>query len=138
MRFTPGELKVMTVLWQHGELTPPQLLELFPEPMKDPALRSYLTILVEKGHLRRRRMGKAYAYKAVTQERSAFSGMIQQLAEAFGDGSMRSLMLYLAKQEKLTHSDIDEIREAAGLKPLDSPPVVEAKSVKRSRKKGAK
>ncbi len=115
MRLTPGELKVMTLLWQHGELTPPQLLELFPEPMKDPALRSYLKILVDKGHVKRRRIGKAYGYTAVTPQRRALGGMFKQLAEAFGDGSLRSLMLYLAKQEKLTHEDLEEIRAAAGL-----------------------
>ena len=48
-RFTPGELKVMRLLWEHGELKPAELQERFPEPIKNPALRSYLTTLLEKG-----------------------------------------------------------------------------------------
>ena len=63
-RFTPGELKVMRLLWEHGELKPAELQGRFPEPIKNPALRSYLTTLVEKGHVTRRRVGKAYYYKA--------------------------------------------------------------------------
>ena len=59
-RFTPGELKVMRLLWEHGELKPAELQERFPEPIKNPALRSYLTTLLEKGHVTRRRVGKAY------------------------------------------------------------------------------
>jgi len=47
-RFTPGELAAMQVLWEHGELKPSEVQEHFPEPIKNPALRSYLAILVEK------------------------------------------------------------------------------------------
>jgi BlaI family transcriptional regulator, penicillinase repressor len=65
-RFTPGELKVMRLLWEHGELKPSELQDRFSLPIKNPALRSYLTTLVEKGHVTRRRVGKAYYYKAVT------------------------------------------------------------------------
>ena len=47
-RFTPGELSVMRILWTHGESKPADIQKMFPEPIKNPALRSYLTILVEK------------------------------------------------------------------------------------------
>ena len=70
-RFTPGELKVMRLLWEHGEMKPADLQGRFPEPIKNPALRSYLTTLVEKGHVTRRRVGKAYHYKPATRPRSA-------------------------------------------------------------------
>ena len=59
-RFTPGELKVMRLLWEHGEMKPADLQKRFPEPIKNPALRSYLTTLLEKGHVTRRLVGKAY------------------------------------------------------------------------------
>lgn len=113
MRLTRGELKVMRLLWEHGELTPPELLELLDEPMKDPALRSYLTILVDKGHAQRRRVGKAYAYKAITPKRRAFTAMVRELADTFFDGSVRSVMMNLAEQESLSESDLEELRKAA-------------------------
>ena len=65
-RFTAGELRVMQLLWDHGELKPAELQQRYPEPIKNPALRSYLAILVEKGHVNRRKVGKAYLYKAKT------------------------------------------------------------------------
>jgi BlaI family penicillinase repressor len=68
-RFTTRELKVMKLLWEHGELKPGELQDRFPEPIKNPALRSYLTTLLEKGHVVRRRVGKAYYYKPVTRSR---------------------------------------------------------------------
>ena len=112
-RFTPGELKVMCLLWEHGELKPAELQARFPEPIKNPALRSYLTTLVEKGHLTRRRVGKAYYYKAVTRSRSAFRTMLGELVEAYCGGSVSALVMNLIKSEKLSEADLLELKRLA-------------------------
>ncbi len=111
-RFTPGELKVMRLLWEYGELKPGELQERFPEPIKNPALRSYLTSLVEKGHVARRRVGKAYYYKAVTRSRSAFRTMLGELVEAYCGGSVAALVMNLIKSEKLSEADLLELEAA--------------------------
>ena len=110
MRFTPGELAVMRLLWEHGEQKPSQLQERFPEPIKNPALRSYLSILMEKGHITRRRVGKAYFYKARTQQKRAFRSMLGELSDAFSDGSMRGLLFRMVEDEKLTEADVKELQ----------------------------
>ena len=76
----------------------------------------YLTILLEKGHVTRRQVGKAYFYKAKTRERTAFRGVIKELAEQFCDGSIRSLLFNLVETEKLSQADIDELSRLAGEK----------------------
>ena len=43
-RFTPGELKVMRLLWEHGELKPGELQQRFPELIKNPALRTAIPL----------------------------------------------------------------------------------------------
>src|ERR1700678_3088177 len=55
---TPGELKLMRLLWEHGEMKPADLQGRFSEPIKNPALRFYLTTLLEKGHVTRRKAGR--------------------------------------------------------------------------------
>lgn len=112
-RFTSGELKVMRLLWEHGELKPAELQEWFPEPIKNPALRSYLTTLVEKGHVTRRRVGKAYHYKAVTRSRSAFRTMLGELVETYCGGSVSALVMNLIKSEKLSEADLIELKRLA-------------------------
>ena len=112
-RFTPGELKVMRLLWEHGELKPAELQERFPEPIKNPALRSYLTTLVEKGHVTRRRVGKAYYYKAVTRSRSAFRTMLGELVDTYCGGSVSALVMNLIKSEKLSEADLLELKRMA-------------------------
>jgi BlaI family penicillinase repressor len=109
-RFTPGELKVMQLLWQHGELKPAELQKWFPEPIKNPALRSYLTTLLEKGHVSRRLVGKAYYYKAVTLSRSAFRTMLGELVDSYCGGSIDALVMNIIKSEKLSQEELLELK----------------------------
>jgi predicted transcriptional regulator len=112
-RFTPGEMRVMQLLWAHGELKPAELQSLYPEPIKNPALRSFLKILVEKGHVTRRKVGKAYLYKARTPRQRAFSTMLADLVETFCAGSVEELLLALVRKEKLSEQDLLELKRLA-------------------------
>jgi predicted transcriptional regulator len=109
-RFTPGELKVMRILWVHGQLKPSEIQERFLEPIKNPALRSYLTTLIEKGHVTRRRVGKAYYYRAVTRSRSAFRTTLGELVDAFCGGSVRALVMNIIKSERLSDEELLELK----------------------------
>jgi predicted transcriptional regulator len=112
-RFTPGELKVMRILWVHGKLKPSEIQERFPEPIKNPALRSYLTTLVGKGHVIRRRVGKAYYYRAVTRSRSAFRTMLDELVDAYCGGSVQALVLNIIQSERLSEEELLELKRLA-------------------------
>ena len=126
-RFTTGELKVMRLLWEHGELKPGELQTLFPEPIKNPALRSYLAILVEKGHATRRLVGKTYYYKAATRSRSAFRSMLGELLESFCGGSVQALVMNIIKTEHLSEKELLELKRLADQQDLGRP------AMKRSR-----
>ncbi len=112
-RFTPGELKVMRLLWEHGEMKPAELQGRFPEPIKNPALRSFLTTLLEKGHLTRRRVGKAYYYKPATRPRSAFRSMLGELVDAYCGGSVETLVMNIIRAEKLSEDDLIALKQLA-------------------------
>jgi len=112
-RLTPGELEVMQILWKDGELKPAEIQERFPRRIKNPALRSYMTILVEKGHVARRKVGKAYYYKAKTRQERALRSTMQEMVNAFGDGAARSLIAHLIKTEKLSDDELLELKRIA-------------------------
>jgi predicted transcriptional regulator len=112
-KFTDGELKVMRLLWEHGELKPAELQEHFPEPIKNPALRSYLTTLLDKGHVTRRRVGKAYYYRAATPSKSAFRSTLKDLVKTYCGGSVQALLMNLIKSEKLSGDDLLELKRLA-------------------------
>jgi predicted transcriptional regulator len=103
----------MRILWEHGEMKPGEIQQFYPEPIKNSALRSYLTILVEKGRASRRKVGKAYYYKAITRRESAFRKTLRDLVDAYFDGSTQALLLNLIRAEKLNDDDLLKLKRLA-------------------------
>ncbi len=113
IRFTPGELNVMQILWQHGEQKPPEIQAHYPERIKNSALRSYLTILVNKGHISRKRQGRAFFYKTKTKEPAALKSMLSQMVEVFFHGKTDALVSHLIKTEGYSADQLTKLRHAA-------------------------
>ncbi len=114
IHLTAGEIEVMRVLWDHGgEMSPPEIEEQFPRPIKNAALRFQLKILLEKGHVARRRAGKAYYYKAVTPRQRTFKSMARRMADIFFGGSAAGLIAELIKSERLSDKEIEELQRLA-------------------------
>lgn len=126
-RFTAGELKVMKLLWEHGELKPSELQDRFPEPIKNPALRSFLTILLEKGHVVRRRVGRAYYYKAVTRSQSALRTMLGELVDTYFGGSVKALVMNIIKAERLSEDELLKLKQLADDRDPTPPPARRAR-----------
>ena len=109
-RFTQGELEVMRILWDHGKLKPAEIQGRFPRKITNSSLRSYLSILLEKGHLVRRRVGKAYYYRAKTRRNPAFRSMLRELTRVCCDGSVDVLICHLIRSQKLSEEDLIELK----------------------------
>lgn len=120
---TKSELEVMQVLWEHGALKPAEIEERFPRAIGNAALRSILLILLEKGHVRRRKEGKAFFYEAVTPREGTLRKMARRLAETFCGGSTAALIAHLMRSEKLSEEDIRALQAIADekLKAPESP-----------------
>jgi predicted transcriptional regulator len=114
--FTTGELEVMKILWEHGELKPSEIQNRHPRPIKNAALRFQLKILLEKGHVARRRIGKAYYYKPLTARQGAFKRMARRMAQLYCQGSAAGLIAELIKTEKLTPDEIQQLQQLAEAK----------------------
>lgn len=114
--FTTGELEVMKVLWEYGELKPSQIQDKYRRPIKNAALRFQLKVLLEKGHVVRRKIGKAYYYKALTAREGAFKKMARRMAEIYCRGSTPGLIAELIRTEKLSQDEIKELQQLAEAK----------------------
>ena len=122
-RFTQGELEIMRILWERGELKPAEIHAHFPRKIKNPSLRSYLAILLDKGHIVRRRVGKAYYYRAKTRRESTFRAMLRDLTRVCCDGSVETLLCQLIRTQKLSEADLLELKRLAeeGQRPIAPP-----------------
>ena len=121
-RFTPGEMDVMRILWEHGELKPSEIQERFGRPIKNSALRSYLSILHAKGHVSRRRRGNAFYYRPKTRRESTFRRMLSDLVNTFCDGSVEALLCHLLAKEKLSEEELLELQRMAQQQPAPPDP----------------
>lgn len=111
--FTPGELEVMQVLWDYGTMKPAEIQEKFPRIIGNAALRSMLLVLLEKNHVTRKKVGKAYFYTAKTARQGTFKQMVRELTNRFCGGSSTALIAQLIKMEKLNAEDIRELQRIA-------------------------
>jgi predicted transcriptional regulator len=120
-RFTAGEMEVMRILWEYGELKPAEIQKHFSRPIKNAALRSYLTILVEKGHLARRGKGKAFYYRPKTKRESTFRSMLRDLVDTFCGGSSEALLCHLLAKEELSEAELLDLQRLARERSVASP-----------------
>ena len=111
--FSPGELEVMRVLWELGDGKPSEIQARFPRPIQNAALRFQLRVLLEKGHVKRRRVGKAYSYAALTPRVGAFTNMAKRMADAFTKGSTAGLIAELIRTENLSAGEIRHLQKVA-------------------------
>jgi BlaI family transcriptional regulator, penicillinase repressor len=128
-RFTEGELAVMQLLWKHGEMKPADIQSRFPREIKNPALRSHLSILLAKGHVTRSKVGKAFFYKAVTPEQNAFHSTLRDFLNNYCGGSVRSLLLNLIETEQLSSDELVELEKIAKANQSDPPKSKKRKSL---------
>lgn len=109
-----NELEALRILWESGELKPAEIEERFGWPIDNGTLRSVLRVLTEKGHVRRRKSGKAFLYLAKKSRNSVLSDMAQTMARVFAGGSAAELVAQLIKTERLSTQEIEELRAIAG------------------------
>jgi len=108
-----SELEVMRILWERGSLKPGEIQEHFSWSIDNGTLRSVLRVLIEKGHVKRRKQGKAYVYQARSTRRGLQSKMARLMAHVFAGGSTTDLIAQLIKTEKLSPREVDELRKIA-------------------------
>ncbi|MCE5229569.1 BlaI/MecI/CopY family transcriptional regulator [bacterium] len=124
----PNDLEIMHVLWQHGPLKPADIEQHLSTPTKNAALRWQLRTLMEKGHVTRRKIGKAFFYQAATSQGRAFEKFARRLINVFGGGSAVAFVGRMIDLELMSPKDIEQLRNYASESGEDSG---------KTRKKGA-
>ena len=110
------DLEIMKVLWEGGSLKPAEIQEQLSSPVKNSALRWQLESLMERGHVTRRKSGKAYFYQATTPRRRALSRLVRRMADIFCEGSAVALIGQMIESEDLSAEDIRELEKYAAPK----------------------
>jgi BlaI family penicillinase repressor len=108
------ERQIMDIIYAHGEVTASKVLEVMPEELSRAAVRTFLRILEDKGHLAHRQEGREYVFRPTQPRGQMGQSAIQRVVDVFFSGSLeQAVAAYLADKEN--DIDPDELAKMAAL-----------------------
>jgi len=110
-KLTDAELEIMHVVWELDGATVRTVHDRLNQrrTLAYTTVMTMMNILEEKGHLTRRKQGRAYRYEPVRPKSQVISGMVDDFVGKVFEGSARPLVLGLVKDRKLSEKDLEEI-----------------------------
>ena len=82
------ERQIMDVVYSLRGATATQVLERIKNPPSRSSVRTFLTILEKRGHLRHKKVGKAYVYEPTRPRRTVGKSALQRVIDVFFGGSL--------------------------------------------------
>ena len=106
------EREIMDIVFARAEATLSQILDEMHEPPTRPALRSILTILETKGHLKHRQDGREFIYQPVHSREKVGQSTLSRVIGTFFDGSLsQAVASYLSDPKtSLNDAEIAELK----------------------------
>jgi predicted transcriptional regulator len=101
---TPQELAIMKVVWPMKQATVRDVYEALREtrPVAYTTVMTMMRILQEKGFLTRVEHERAHVYSPARPRQQVIGAMLRDFVDRVFDGASESLLLHLAKDNKLT------------------------------------
>jgi predicted transcriptional regulator len=101
---TPQELAIMKVVWQREKATVRDVYEALRETRQVAytTVMTMMKILEEKGYLKKTSVDRAHLYKPAKPRQQVVGAMVRDFLDRVFDGASDSLLLHLAKDNKLT------------------------------------
>jgi BlaI family transcriptional regulator, penicillinase repressor len=108
-----AELAVLRVLWEHGPSTVRDVLNQLHERGKKVAYTTVLTFLSRlehKGVVASDKNDQAYVYRPKVSRESVSQSRVRVLLDQLYDGAAGPMVLQLVEQERLTASELAQLR----------------------------
>jgi len=109
--FSRREREIMDALYKLGKASAAQILDEIPDPPTYTAIRSLLTILEKKGHVRHASDGTRYIYEPAVGREQMGRRAIDQLLKTFFDNSVEQAVAALLnrKDADISRDDLDRL-----------------------------
>jgi predicted transcriptional regulator len=109
--FSRRERQIMDALYGLGRATAAQIHAAMAEPPSYTAVRTLLTILEKKGHVRHATEGVRYVYETVAAREDAGKSAIKTLRKTFFEGSAERLVAALLTEEDIAPEELDRLAQ---------------------------
>ena len=107
--FSRREREIMDALYKLGRASAAQILEQIPNPPTYTAIRSHLTILEKKGHVRHESDGTRYIYEPAVAREQMGRRATQTLLETFYGNSVERVVAALLDSEDISKDELDRL-----------------------------
>ena len=107
------ERQIMDIIYSLGEPSVNEIQQLLPDPPSHTAVRTFLRIHEDKGHVRRRKKGRAFLYSPKRPRGRAGLSAMQRVIHTFFEGSLeKAISAQLADPKaNLSHEELEKIKE---------------------------
>jgi predicted transcriptional regulator len=108
---TRREREIMDILHRRGRATAHEVMNDLAEPPSYSAVRTFLRLLEERGHVHHEQDGARYVYSPTVARRDAQRSAISHLVETFFDGSVEDAVATLVESSKprLSRQELERI-----------------------------
>lgn len=106
------ERQIMNILFRRGEASVVEIAEELPDPPSETAIRTFLKILENKGHVRRQREGRRHVYRPAKSRKRAARAALTDVLRTFFDGSLgEAVAVHLADPAtSLDDAELERLR----------------------------
>ncbi|HVZ91362.1 MAG TPA: BlaI/MecI/CopY family transcriptional regulator [Rhizomicrobium sp.] len=109
--FSRREREIMDALYRLGTATAAQILDEIADPPSYTAIRTQLTILERKGHVRHTSDGTRYVYEPRIAREQMGRRAIDTLLKTFYGNSVEQVVAALLEQENLAPDELDRLAQ---------------------------
>jgi predicted transcriptional regulator len=108
---TRREREIMDILHRRGRATAHEVMADLADPPSYSAVRTFLRLLEERGHVRHEQDGPRYVYTPTVARRDAQRSALAHLVDTFFDGSIEDAVATLVESSKpkLSAQELDRI-----------------------------
>ena len=108
---TRREREIMDILHRRGRATAHEVMDDLADPPSYSAVRTFLRLLEERGHVRHEQDGPRYVYTPTVARREAQRSALAHLVDTFFDGSVEDAVATLVESSKpkLSAQELDRI-----------------------------
>ena len=109
-KLSAGEMEIMSLLWEHGELTLSEAQRMFGREIGYTTMQTRLNRLVEKG-LAERSSTRPAKYTAAVSKESVSANHLDTLLERVTGGQVVPLVAQLVNDRSLTKAELLELKK---------------------------
>jgi predicted transcriptional regulator len=107
------ERQIMDILFERGQASAAEVQDAMPDAPSYSAVRTFLRILEEKGHLVRRKQGACFVYAPLEPRSEAAQSALARVVKTFFDSNVeRTVAALLSSQDvRLSAEELDRLAQ---------------------------